>query len=276
METWTRERVIRELLAHEARGRRLSSNDVETKLYQAAGRLFGSWHHALLAAGISPARVRALVRWPREKILAVIVAIAHQSRRLGQDELRRRHGGLMKAAEREFGSWPKAVATAGVTLVVQKRTPPWTRESVIQAILERSLKNAPLGSTTVQPPSLAAAAKRVFGTWRAALESAGIRTPAPRAAAVPARSAETGAGAPDPAARQRWTAQIVVDALLARLRDGKKMNALAVYAEHPGLYRAALRNFANWRNALASAGLNPEEFWRGATAPSETEPSARP
>lgn len=268
METWTRERVIRELLAHEARGRRFSSNDVESRLYQAGVRLFGSWHHALLAAGISPARVRALVRWPREKILAVIVAIAHQSRRLGQDELRRRHGGLMKAAEREFGSWPKAVATAGVTLVVQKRTPPWTRESVIQAILERSLKNAPLGSTTVQPPSLAAAAKRFFGSWRAALDAAGIQPPVRPQPAAPS------AGAREPASHPRWTAQIVVDALLARLRDGKRMNALAVYSENSALYRAALRSFGNWRGALASAGLNPDEYRRGAAAPSEAEPSA--
>src|SRR5207249_605876 len=62
----------------------------------------------------------------------------------------------------------------------------------------------------------------------------------------------------------RWTDENVLQAILARLRGRRTVNATAVYKDDNGLYRAALRRFGNWRNALLAAGLNPDEFRGGA------------
>ena len=271
MGTWTRERIIRELLICESTGQKLTSSrqhGVDSRLYQAGIRLFGSWRHALLAAGISPARAKLRARWPPEKILERIVALSQRGRPLGPAELRRRHGGMVQAAQRQYGTWAKAVAAAGVELVLLRRVSLWTRDGVIQAILARALQSAPLGSRSVRPRSLAQAGTRLFGSWRAALAAAGVRpsSQAARAgAAGPGASGSTSTAFMSPTERQvrGWTPQSVVDAILARLREHKPLNAKAVYTDERSLHRAATKRFGNWRKALIAAGLNPDQFQKG-------------
>lgn len=272
MERWTRERVIRDILSREATGQKLTASrrgGVDTKLYQAAARVFGSWRNALRAAGISPARARLRDRWPREKILARIVAIS-QKQPLNPSELRDKYRGLVRAAEVQFGTWPKAVAAAGVAPMILRRAPRWTRDGVVQAILARVLESAPLGSRTVRPRSLFMAGRRYFGSWRAALVAAGVPPPLAFGPSPGATGASESPG-PAPAAPplrpgQIWTPQSVLDAILARLREHKPLNANAVYADHRSLYRAGEKRFGNWRKALISAGLNPDEYQKGGTS----------
>jgi hypothetical protein len=59
------------------------------------------------------------------------------------------------------------------------------------------------------------------------------------------------------------------------------MNAKSVYREDRPLYRAATRRHRNWSNALAAAGLNPEEFKkralrRDSMAPGSVPPAGNP
>lgn len=262
MEKWTRERVIREILARESTGQKLSNsrrNGVDSKLYQAGSRVFGSWRNALLAAGISPAWVRLTDRWPPEKIVATIRSLAQKGR------LNQRHDNLLKAAQRRFGSWTKAVAAAGIDPTRIRRSPRWTREEIIEGILARALDNAPLASKKVRPRSLSDAGAKIFGSWRAALAAAGVK-PAP----IIAHPASSGDRMPDVdavangvALSQTWTDEGVIDAILARLREHKPINANAVRREHRSLYSGVERRFGNWSKALAAAGLNPEEFQKG-------------
>lgn len=265
METWTRERVIREILSREATGQKLTASrtgGVDSRLYQAAARVFGSWRNALRAAGISPARVRMKDRWPREKILARIFALSQREQPLNPSDLRDKYRALVRAAEAQFGTWPKAVAAAGVGPIVLRRTPRWSRDGIIRGILARALESAPLTSRTVRPRSLFECGRRQFGSWRAALAAAGVQPPT--AHPIPATADPPGNTASDEAAPrlrpgQIWTEQGVVDAILARLRDDKPINANAVYADHRSLYRAGETRFGNWRKALIGAGLDPEK-----------------
>jgi len=55
----------------------------------------------------------------------------------------------------------------------------------------------------------------------------------------------------------RWSEQEILQAIRARLQEGKRMNPGAVGAEDDPLYRAAMRRYGSWRNALLVAGLNP-------------------
>jgi hypothetical protein len=270
METWTRERVIREILSREAAGQKLTASrtgGVDSKLYQAGACVFGSWRNALRAAGISPARARMKDRWPCEKILARIVALSQREQPLNPAELRDKYRGLVRAAEVQFGTWPKAVAAAGVGPIVLRRASRWTRDGVIRAILARALENAPLKSRTVRPRSLFEAGRRLFGSWRAAVAAAGVPEPLTTAPSE-ATSGPTGQATADSAAPpfrpgQVWTAQAVIDAILTRVREQKPINANAVRADHMSLYRAGERLFGNWGKSLIGAGLNPDEFRKG-------------
>ena len=177
MPRWTREQIVREIVQRELADLPLSqsgSQCVDVAFRSAAIRMFGSWRKALIAAGIDPDRTQARVRWPPEKILMTIRSLARRAQPLPRAELLERHGYLVEAARRRFGSWGKAVLAAGVNPVKLRRVPAWTKDRVLEAILIRALRNEPLGSRTVRPRTLADAGARFFGTWRAALSAAGL------------------------------------------------------------------------------------------------------
>jgi hypothetical protein len=225
-------------------------------------------------------------RWPPARILASIRSLARRQRPLGPAELKRRYAHLVVAARRFFGSWLKAVIAAGVDPAKLRRAPPWTRERIIEAILARALKNQRLSSHNVQPRSLANAAERTFGSWEAALATAGLdpkqymsRLPggdvgAParslflpeqqrvrssaRDEGVPGAAGEIAAAPIRPGVYR--TSESVLQAILTRLREQHLINAASVYRDDRPLYRVAERQFGNWRNALKAAGLNPEDF----------------
>lgn len=294
MAKWTRDEIIRHILDRESAGLPLSlggERGIESPLYQAASRIFGTWRNAVMAAGIAPHRALMHEQWSASKILAAIRTLCRRSRPLRQAELKKKYGPLVRAARRIFGSWSVAVAAAGVDPYKLRRFPPWTRQRIVEAILIRALRNEPLGSRTVDPRSLADAGTRVFGSWGAALAASGLdpgrfgypgqngnsATLDPnltvpgnpiRCEASPDASSKTKASTSDPerASTLRWTNEAVVQAILSRLREHRRMNATAVANEKMGLYRAALRRFGSWRNALMAAGLAPSEFSGGVVA----------
>lgn len=56
--------------------------------------------------------------------------------------------------------------------------------------------------------------------------------------------------------RKPWTKQTVIDAILRHQKSGWPLSR--AWKEDKPLFRAAVRNFGNWQNALRAAGLNPK------------------
>lgn len=279
---WTREQIIRQILRRETAGRPLSTggeDGVEHTLYQAGSRIFGSWRNAVKAAGIHPDRALAHDRWPPSRILAMIRTLARRRRAIRKAELKHRYDCLVAAARRTFGSWPKAIIAAGVDPAKLLHAVPWTRERIIETVLTRALKNEPLASGRVHPKSLVEAANRIFGNWSQALSAAGLDpqryigkwngdrlgsenlpdsdSGQTTGSASNTETTNTGSVGLN---RRRWTPEEVVQGILARLREQKPMNAVAVRSHDSSLYQAARRRFGCWRNAIAAAGLNPVQF----------------
>lgn len=266
--TWTRERIIRDILEREAEGRALTVGGagVDKQLYSAARRIFGSWRNAIIAAGIPPDRVLTWERWSPAKILAKIRAISRRSRPLTTGQVEQRYGNLVSAARRHFGSWSNAMLAAGVDPARMQRVVPWTRERVIEAILTRMLRSDPLVARLIEPRSLVEAGHKFFGSWRAAVTAAGLD---PRITEMPPRRrkrtrpdrarqpADLAAARPLP-----WSAESVVDAIHARVQERLPVNAWAVSRDHSALYRAGIRHLKTWDDALRAAGLNPDEHRR--------------
>lgn len=221
---WDKKRVIDAI--RERQRQRLSLSGISRRdggLYQAGVKYFGTWDDAMLAAGLQP----TYRRWTKQRIV---------------DELRNRHerglsmrnisiedGALYQAAARLFGSWPKALDSAGLPFKRRTHSRTWTHERVLQGIRDRVQRGLPIKRTWCENPQLYYAAKKRFGGWHKALLAAGIES----------------------RPRRTWTKQKVVDEIRLRHKNG---DCLPTKCSNP-LYCAATRRFGNWQNALEAAGL---------------------
>lgn len=271
---WTREEIIRRILDCDAKGYSLTVSHlgISQPPYQAGTRIFGSWRNALQAAGISPNRSRA-DKWRPAKILLVIRKLSQRRRPLRKKELEERFGNLVSAARRIFGSWSKAILASGVDPVRLQRITPWTRERVLEVLLTRALRNEPIAARAMEPRSIVDAGRRLFGSWPATLEAAGLDLATalirPRPTKPCAAASFIADRVSEPPLKPSWNPDTVVAAIRARLHQQKPLNAKTMLQEENSLYRAGRRYFKSWRNALLAAGLCPDKHRRIPRRPSK-------
>ncbi|MGA2621929.1 MAG: hypothetical protein ABSF26_30370 [Thermoguttaceae bacterium] len=119
------------------------------------------------------------------------------------------------------------------------------RESVIRAIVRREREGLPLSSRAVQEASsqLHSGAYRHFGSWRNALQAAGIK-------------------ATEVERRRQWDKAKIIALLRDLCSRGRSLRQKIVHRSDSGLYRAACHHFGTWCNALIAAGINPEAICR--------------
>ena len=169
-----------------------------------------------------------------------------------------RYGNLVPAARRHYGSWSRAVIDAGFDPQRMRRSPTWSRERIIEAILTRTLRNESLERRSVQDRNLVDAATRMFGSWRAAVAVANMGSMPDAASRQEGGSAS--ATTPNPEQHRyhrKWTDEQILASIVLRHRNNLSMRAVATYKSDPTLYRAALRRYGRWLVALHAAGLNP-------------------
>jgi hypothetical protein len=149
---------------------------------------------------------------------------------------------LLSAAIRNFGSWASAIAFAGLDYETIRRTKSWSRERIVDRIRDLHAQGADLSwlkLSTVIDPQLAAAAtkRRYFGSWREALEAAGLDYDAIRR-------------------YQEWSDDRVLRIVRDFQSKGTPLNAKNVELEDVALITAARRRFDSWPEALTAAGLD--------------------
>ena len=228
-ERWSKDRVIERLQAWAARGEIRQLRKIDPCLSAAAFRFFGSHQAALEAASLEPARRI----WTEARVVATIQdhyvagAPLHSARLIERS--------LVAAAKRRFGSWPAAIEAAGLHNKIALKELPrrWSRELVIQEILAWHRSGRSLAEIHCSNRSLNRAAKKWFGSWRAALRAAGLDSK-----------------------RRAWSKQAVIDEILDRYRDGRPLSS-----DHPSntnLASAARRYLGSWRDAIAAAGVQSQ------------------
>jgi len=119
------------------------------------------------------------------------------------------------------------------------------RESVIGAILRREHGRLPLNCEAVKEASmpLYCGAVRHFGSWRNALQAAGVNVPRIEH-------------------RREWNKAKIITRLRALCRRKLSLRQTDVHRRDSGLCRAACMAFGTWCNALIAAGINPEPICR--------------
>lgn len=183
----------------------------------------------------NPRRYR---HWDKDAVLAELGRRLSRDGVLSARKLQREDNGVYGAAVRYLGSWGKAMRALGVPYRAPAARQAWTRQRVLDRLLELQAAGVHLSSTAItkRDPALRFQINRFFG--KIALARRAI-----------------GAGAAiEPATR--WTAANVQDELRALREAGGPMNYRRMALRHPGLVDAAIRHWGSYRKALEAAGIN--------------------
>ena len=137
---------------------------------------FGSWKNALEAAGLAAEEVYRYRSWDEDSILEEIRKLKALGADLSSKVMDEMANPLIATARRRFGNWGNAVEKAGIDYTEIRRRRRWTKEEIVDGILELKEKGVMLRSGAVRkeaPALFAAACKpRFFGSWSQALKAA--------------------------------------------------------------------------------------------------------
>jgi hypothetical protein len=274
---WSQKHVIEAIQRWQQVGRNLAQVWKEDpSLYHAAKRFFGAWSAALRAANFRPNRHH----WTAKSVLGTIrtqIATGKTTATIWRDST------LSSAAGLYFGSRCAALSAAGFPAQPPRR---WTKKMVLDAIQTRHRKGLTLVCVGRQDRALAVAAIRRFGSWRKAMDAAGLKVVHKRwtkdqiirelrvrhwtqtagrdkvleSAAWrifgSVRAAYVAAGI-DPDA-QRWSKQRVIEAIQDCHVRGLSLKA----STNSNVACAGRRLFGSWYNAIIAAGI-PAEARKG-------------
>jgi len=187
------------------------------------------------------------MRWTRKTIMDEIRALHAQGEELNYDAIDQNYPQLMRAACWHFGTWQRAVETAGIDYGEVSKYIRWTPELVILRIRELHARGEDLSwsriSTNEGEPALAAAAVRSnigFGTWYEAVTAAGLDY--------------------EQLTRYRhWTPERVVSEIQRLARIKAPLSSKMVQQNYTPLFMAAKRRFKQWDKALEAAGVDPDK-----------------
>lgn len=206
----------------------------------------GSWAAALDLAGIDPPEHMARGA-DREQLISVLQRYAkeHGTSPSLTEWRRLRMTPALKPFYRVFGSWPAALAAAGLPTpasLANAARERWGEQEIIAALhAHRAARGeTPRGrdwpASTAEHPSMDRVVA-VFGSWRAAVEAAGL----------PPRPVKT-----------RWTADKVIELLRADAAALGRTPAVRDWDEareaRPG-FGTVVRLFGSWNVALEASGL---------------------
>jgi hypothetical protein len=212
-------------------------------LYWACCRHFGGGLAAIKAAGISYEQLLGEHprRWTKTRIVAEIQRRDKKGESLCLAAIFREEPKLKRfcyAVLHQFGTWSKAVKAAGLQPgAVRIRHRKWPCERVIQEIRCRHVEGKLLNTDRMLREDLAlhTAGRRHFGTWKKAVEAAGINYN------KYVRGGLYG-----------WTRSKTQRALWERLVSNRGSRE-QVQEQAPSLYRAAMHYFSTWEGAVRKA-----------------------
>lgn len=241
---WSSERVITEIRDWQSQGQPLYANHVRLnfqELLAASIRYFGGWQKAVETAGISYEAVRKYRKWSKEVIVEEIRELASRGFDLSFRSMAlSQHNAMVYAAIRPkyFGNWRAALEAAGLASEEIYRYRSWDQEGILEEIRRLKSEGVDLSSKSMDDSSnkLIATARRRFGNWGRALESAGINYA-------------------DIRRRKRWTRESVAEGILDLKKQGVRLITPEVKRANPSLFSAACKKhfYGTWKKALKAA-----------------------
>ncbi|MFA0768625.1 MAG: hypothetical protein OXFUSZZB_001953 [Candidatus Fervidibacter sp.] len=250
---WSRERIVQEIRRLHAQGiplnmasvRRVFPSLVATACSR---RYFGSWKAAIEAAGFDYDKVVRIKRWTPEEVLAEIRALYRQGADLRPSAVAKHHQTLLVAARKRFGTWAKAVKAAGIDYeaYLRRQHQEWVeadKRYIIEEIrrLYREGRIDELSGAWRHHLTLFRKARHRFGSWKAAIEAAGLNYEAI-------------------VSRRKWTKESILREIQRLYAEGKDLSVTAMQRNYPNLLAIAQSPyyFGSWQAAIEAAGLDYE------------------
>ncbi|HEV8606132.1 MAG TPA: hypothetical protein VGQ99_12235 [Tepidisphaeraceae bacterium] len=237
---WCKESIVAALLERQKKGEGLGRGKVPVHLKDAARWHFGSYRKAVEAAGVNYDLICQRRLWDRGSIPKKLMELHEQGEDLSAKSMHEKHGGLMMACWREFGSYQKAVEHAGLDYAEISQAFRWDRETVLgklRALAEEGVDMSYM-ALKASHPRLLEGAKRVFGRYPDARVAAGV----------------------GPAPLTRWDREKIVKELEKLHSDGENLAVSHMSRNHPALLDAATHHFGSFAEAVQAAGLNYDEI----------------
>jgi hypothetical protein len=182
---------------------------------------------------------RAYKRWTRDEVLKSIAVLEAKGEKLNSGHMARFHPGLGYAGRQYFGSWEGAIKAAGLDYDSIRRKGFWTRAKLAERIrgLKRAGKPLHYSAAEASYGGLVGAANAHFGSWRKAIEGAGLDyTKIKR--------------------QKEWSQKAIVREIKRMKREGLDLSTtIPVRAKYRILHAAAIRYFGTWAAAMKAAGL---------------------
>jgi len=182
------------------------------------------------------------LRWTRKNIVEEIKRLHAEEVELNYSSVEANHLYLVRAASWHFGTWRRAIESAGFEYESLSKYQRWDRERIVARIRELHAQGVDLSWRVISQevdPRLAAAALRVngFESWRDAIAAAGFDIE-------------------EVARYKSWTAERVLREIKAHHKAGQLLSSKAMQDVDQSLFCAARRRFGSWDNALAAAGFD--------------------
>jgi hypothetical protein len=180
-----RDTIIRRIVQLDMAGNPLVEDDIrsaEELLYLAAIEEFGSWDTAIEYAGVSVRDALLSRELSPERVKHRLRRLCTTGYDLGATVNRNRDKSLYLAALKHFGTWRKALASAGIDLknVANRKPKHLTRETMLLWIRGRheTGKTLMYRDACLENRDYALAIRREFGSWiRAVREALGKPPP---------------------------------------------------------------------------------------------------
>jgi len=250
---WSRERIIEEIRKLHEQGIPLNMASVRRVFPSLVAtacspRYFGSWRSAVEAAGFRYDDVLQIKRWTKERVLEEIKRLRKEGADLRPSLVARICQTLLMAARKFFGGWREAVKAAGIDYdaYIQKFRESRVEGDKRQIIAEiRRLyeegRFEELSGAWRYHLTLFRKARHRFGSWRAAIEAAGLNYD-------------------EVIQRKKWTLDRIISEIRRLYMEGKDLSITAMQREYPKLVAIAQspRYFGSWRAAVEAAGLDYE------------------
>ncbi len=140
-------------------------------------RLFGSWDRALHAAGLDADDVNRYRKWTRASVVSELKARHRQADPVNSGAVQRDDPGLHAAAVRHFAGYDQALRAAKLDPDKVRQRKVWDRPDVVRALKAARKAGQHLSDSAVrrEQPAVYGAAVRLFGSFTAARDAAGIK-----------------------------------------------------------------------------------------------------
>jgi len=212
-------------------GGSIRAGDLQHKnqnLYQLAVWLFGDYDKALSAAGFDPQQMRLRRFWDKEKIVRALRRMRGQNLPLYPKYVMNNHRDLFHGALRQYGSWNRALAAAGITEIPRK-----TRLALLGTLHDA------VESRSAISPALRSEIEYYFGSLGNA--KIALKT--------------------DAKLLSGWSRRKIVTVVAQRHRSQEKLDYATGRREFPALVSAAEAYFGSWGRALHAAGIDPNLYF---------------